>query len=150
MNTQIIRSSVASLFLRLLLGIVVFPHGAQKLLGWFGGYGFTGTMQYFTQTVGLPWIVGLVVILLESVGALALIAGIGTRFFAASYVVLAAGIAFTSHVQYGFFSNWFGNQKGEGYEYFLLWAGMAIALLFAGGGKYAVDSLLKKPATAIQ
>lgn len=146
MNKQITQSALASLSLRLLLGIVVFPHGAQKLLGWFGGYGFTGTMQYFTQTVGLPWIIGLLVILLESVGALALMAGVGTRFIAASYVVLAAGIAFTSHIQYGFFSNWFGNQKGEGYEYFLLWAGMAIALLFTGGGKYAVDSLFKKSA----
>ena len=149
MNKQITQSSLASLSLRLLLGIVVFPHGAQKLLGWFGGYGFTGTMQYLTQTVGLPWIIGLLVILLESVGALALIAGVGTRFIAASYVVLATGIAFTSHIQYGFFSNWFGNQKGEGYEYFLLWAGMAIALLFTGGGKYAVDSVLKKPAAAL-
>ena len=144
MNKQITQSAFSSLSLRLLLGIVVFPHGAQKLLGWFGGYGFTGTMQYFTKTVGLPWIIGLLVILMESVGALALIAGVGTRFIAASYVVLAAGIAFTSHIQYGFFSNWFGNQKGEGYEYFLLWAGMAIALLFTGGGKYAVDSLFKK------
>jgi putative oxidoreductase len=135
--------SLAAITLRILLGLVVFPHGAQKLFGWFGGYGFTGTMQYFTGTVGLPWIIGFLVIMLESIGAIALIAGLGTRLIAATYIILAAGIAFTSHIQYGFFSNWFGNQKGEGYEYFLLWMGMSIALLLIGGGQYAVERSLK-------
>lgn len=135
--------SLAAITLRFLLGLVVFPHGAQKLFGWFGGYGFSGTMQYFTGTVGLPWLIGFLVIMLESIGAIALIAGIGTRAIAAAYIILASGIAFTSHVQYGFFSNWFGNQKGEGYEYFLLWIGMALALLMIGGGQYAVERIIK-------
>ncbi len=135
--------SLAAITLRILLGLVVFPHGAQKLFGWFGGYGFSGTMQYFTGTVGLPWIIGFLVIILESIGAIALIAGLGTRALAAAYILLAGGIAFTSHLQYGFFSNWFGNQKGEGYEYFLLWIGMALALLMIGGGQYAVERIFK-------
>ena len=135
--------SLAAFTLRILLGLVVFPHGAQKLFGWFGGYGFNGTMQYFTGTVGLPWLIGFLVIILESIGAIALIAGLGTRAIAAAHVLLAAGIAFTSHVQYGFFSNWFGNQKGEGYEYFLLWIGMALALLMIGGGQYAVERIIR-------
>ena len=79
------------IILRILLGLVIFPHGAQKLLGWFGGYGFTGTMNYFTETVGLPWIIGFLVIVIEFFGSIALIAGIGTRIIAASYAVLRVG-----------------------------------------------------------
>jgi len=125
--------------LRVVLGLVVFPHGAQKLLGWFGGYGFSGSMNYFTNTVGLPWIIGFLVIILEFFGALALIAGVTTRIMAAFYIVIAIGIIFTSSIQYGFFMNWFGNQAGEGYEYFLLWIGLALALLLNGAGKYSLD-----------
>ena len=134
--------SYAPLMLRVFLAVVIFPHGAQKLFGWFGGYGFEGSMAYFTDTVGLPWIIGLLTILLESVGALALIAGLATRFFAAAYAFLAIGIMFTTHIEYGFFMNWFGNQAGEGFEYFLLWIGMAAALMVTGGGKYSIDSIL--------
>jgi putative oxidoreductase len=123
---------------------VVFPHGAQKLLGWFGGYGFTGTMQYFTGTVGLPWVLGLGVIGLEFFGALALIAGLGTRLVAGAYALLALGITLTTRVEYGFFMNWFGNQPGEGYEYFLLWLGLAASLALTGGGKYALDALIRR------
>jgi putative oxidoreductase len=125
--------------IRIVLGVAVFPHGAQKLLGWFGGYGFEGTMNYFTGTVGLPWIVGFLVIVLEFFGAIALIIGIGTRIVAAAYIVLALGIVFTTHIQHGFFINWFGNQMGEGYEYFLLWIAMAIALVLNGAGKFSID-----------
>ncbi len=96
--------------LRVVLGLVIFPHGAQKLLGWFGGYGFTGSMNYFTETVGLPWIVGFVVILLEFFGAIALIIGFATRIIGILYIAVAIGIIFTSSVQHGFFMNWFGNQ----------------------------------------
>jgi putative oxidoreductase len=130
--------------LRFVLGLVIFPHGAQKLLGWFGGYGFAGSMNYFTDTVDLPWIIGFLVIILEFFGAIALIAGIATRIISVLYIAIAIGIIFTSSIQYGFFMNWFGNQGGEGYEYFLLWIGMAIGLVVSGGGKYSVDRLLAK------
>jgi len=133
--------------LRIILGLVIFPHGAQKLLGWFGGYGFTGTMNFFTETVGLTWIIGVLVIILESFGAIALVAGAGTRIIAASYIILALGIMFSSHVQHGFFINWSGSQSGEGFEYFILWIALSIALLINGGGKYSVDkSFLKSNA----
>lgn len=132
-------NSWTPLILRVFLGLVVFPHGTQKLFGWFGGYGFSGTMDYFTSAVGLPWIIGFLVILLESMGAIALIAGICTRLFAISYTFLAIGIIFTSHIEYGFFMNWFGNQAGEGYEFFLLWIGMALGLIVSGGGKFSID-----------
>ena len=146
MKNKLVTTSTAwsTTILRIVLGIVVFPHGAQKLLGWFGGYGFGGSMNYFTDTVGLPWIVGFIVIVLEFFGAIALILGFATRIIAALYIGIAIGIIFTSSIQHGFFMNWFGNQGGEGYEYFLLWIGMAIALVITGGGKYSIDKLLLK------
>jgi putative oxidoreductase len=132
------------LALRLGIAIVLFPHGVQKLLGWFGGYGFTGTMQFFTDTVGLPWFIGFLVILLEFFGSLLLLAGLGSRIIAAAMIILFIGIIFTSHIQNGFFMNWFGNQKGEGYEYFLLLIGLCAALFLNGSGKFSVDRLLDK------
>lgn len=131
--------SYASTALRIMLGLVLFPHGAQKMLGWFGGYGFTGTMNFFTETIHLPWIIGFLVIIIEFVGSLMLIAGIATRFVALAIIVNMIGIIFTSHIRHGFFINWFGIQKGEGYEYHLLVIGMALSLLIAGAGKLSVD-----------
>ena len=128
--------------IRLILGVVLFPHGAQKLLGWFGGYGFGGTMGFFTETMGLPWIIGFLVILIEFFGPLFLIAGLFTRITAVSIFGLFVGIIFTSHLQHGFFMNWYGNKAGEGFEFHLLVLGMAAALAVAGAGKYAVDSYL--------
>lgn len=131
-------NSVSPVILRVLLALVVFPHGAQKLFGWYGGYGFTGTMNYFTETIGLPWILGFFIIMLETVGTVALIAGFATRFLAVCYTFLAIGIA-NVHVSNGFFMNWFGNQPGEGVEYFILWIGISIALFITGAGKFSVD-----------
>ncbi|HYH15165.1 MAG TPA: DoxX family protein [Flavisolibacter sp.] len=131
----------APLFLRIMLGIVFFAHGAQKLLGWFGGYGFKGTMDYFTGAAGLPWIVGFAVIIIEFFGALSLILGLATRLWSLAFVFLNLGIVFTSHYEY-FFMNWFGNQKVEGYEYFLLVIGMALSLVFSGAGRFSVDRQL--------
>lgn len=136
-------ASFIGFILRITLGLVIFPHGAQKLLGWFGGYGFTGTMNYFTETVGLPWIIAFLVIILESLGAIALLAGFATRLVAFGFILLALGIVFTAHLEHGFFMNWFGNQAGEGYEYFILWIGIALALVFSGGGVYSIDRKIK-------
>lgn len=135
--------SYAPLILRVVLGFVVLMHGMQKLLGWFGGFGFSKTMLFFTESVGLPWIMGLLVILLETLGAIALIIGLGTRVIAFFYIVLPLGMIFTTHLKNGFFMNWFGTLKGEGYEYFILWIGMALALFILGGGKYAIDKNLQ-------
>jgi putative oxidoreductase len=127
--------------LRIALGVVMLAHGSQKMMGWFGGYGFEGTMNFFTGTMNLPWIIAFLVIVIEFVGSLFLILGFATRIWSASMSVLFLGIIFTSHAQNGFFMNWFGNQKGEGYEYFLLAIGMAISLVISGGGRYALDKL---------
>ena len=127
------------LILRLTLGLVMFPHGAQKLLGWFGGFGFDGTMGFFTQKMGLPWLIALLIIIGESFGSVALLAGFLTRFTAASLAVIMLGAIALVHLPNGFFMNWFGQQQGEGYEYHLLVIGIAAALLVTGGGKWSVD-----------
>jgi putative oxidoreductase len=135
---------IAPVVLRLTLGIVIFPHGAQKLLGWFGGYGFAGTMQFFTQTMGIPWILALLVVIAEFFGALALIAGFLTRLSAFGIGSVMAGAIAMVHWQHGFFMNWSGQQAGEGFEFHLLAIGIAIALMIKGGGAASVDGALTK------
>jgi putative oxidoreductase len=137
-------NDLTGLVTRLTLGLILLPHGAQKMLGMFGGYGFTGTMSFFTDTMHLPWIIGFLVIIIEFMGALSLIAGFASRIWSALIIVLFLGIIFTSHLDNGFFMNWFGNQKGEGYEYHLLIIGLSLATLFNGSGKYSVDEKLLK------
>jgi len=129
---------------RLALGAVILPHGMQKALGLFGGYGFTGTMG-FLQSMGMPFLIALLVILAEFVGSIGLILGLGTRFMAFSVGLTMAGAAILGgHINNGFFMNWFGMQKGEGVEYFILVVGLALALLISGSGKYSVDNLISK------
>lgn len=130
------------LILRLSIALVLLPHGAQKMLGLFGGYGFSGTMVFFTETMQLPWLIGFLVILIEFVAPFLLLAGLLSRVWALAVTMLMLGIIFTSHLDNGFFMNWFGNQKGEGIEYHLLMIGLSIALLFNGSGRYSLDSKL--------
>ena len=132
----------AMLVLRLLLGIVFFPHGMQKLFGWFGGYGFAGTMGFFTGKLGIPWVFGFLAIMAEGLGSLGLITGLATRVAAFGITVNMVVAVLMLHFQNGFYMNWFGNQKGEGYEFHLLAIGMGIALMIAGGGKWSVDRLI--------
>jgi putative oxidoreductase len=143
-NILAAHNDYTGLILRLTLGGVILPHGAQKLLGWFGGYGFAGTMQFFTEVIHLPWIIGFGVILLETLGALLLIAGFGSRILAALMAVLMVGIVFSVHWENGFFMNWFGNLKGEGIEYFLLAIGLALGIVVNGAGAYSIDRMLFK------
>lgn len=135
--------SLAATVLRLALGLMILPHGLQKTLGWFGGYGFKGSMGYLTDTVGAPWLLALLAILAESVGGLMLLAGFGTRV-AALGVGGVMLVAATMHWSNGFFMNWFGQQKGEGVEFHLLALGIAAALLILGGGRFSVDGLFRK------
>lgn len=134
-----------ALIARLALGITVFPHGAQKLLGWFGGYGFDGTMGFLTGAAGLPSIVALLVILIEFFGALFLIAGFATRLASIGIIGNFLGVVLTSHLNNGFFMNWYSQaNKGEGLEYFVLLFGLAIISLIAGGGRASVDAAITK------
>ncbi|MEQ8478097.1 DoxX family protein [Fulvivirga sp.] len=141
LNTE---SNWGALIARLTLGIVLFPHEAQKMLGWFGGYGFTGTMEAFTNQMHLPWIVALAIIMIEFLGSIFLILGFASRLWSLAIAGLFFGIIYTTHLEHGFFMNWFGNQAGEGYEYALLIIGIAVAVLINGSGKYALDTQLVK------
>lgn len=137
--------NTTALFARLALGVVVFPHGAQKLLGWFGGYGFNGTMGFLTGAAGLPSLLALLVILIEFFGSLFLIAGFATRLAAIGILGNFIGVVVTSNLHNGFFMNWYAQpNKGEGLEYFILLFGLAIISLIAGGGRASVDAAITK------
>ena len=134
--------SITSTIVRLTLGAVMLPHGLQKTLGWLGGYGFSGTMGFFTNTLGLPWIVAFMVIVTESFGAISLLLGFATRVWAAALIAVMLGAISMAHFENGFFMNWYGTQKGEGFEYHLLVIGMALALVISGAGKLSVDRVV--------
>lgn len=135
-------NDILPLILRLTLGLVMFPHGAQKLLGWFGGGGFSATMQGMTS-MGLPAVIVFLVIMAESLGALGLITGFLTRFSAFGIGMVMLGAIVTVHSKVGFFMNWSGKQAGEGFEYHLLVIGIAIALMIRGGGALSVDRAIQ-------
>jgi putative oxidoreductase len=136
------RQHLAGPILRLTLAVVMFPHGAQKLLGWFGGYGFQGTLGFLTESIGLPWILACGIILLEFFGPLLLLIGLGTRLVALGMAGLMVGAITTVHAPFGFFMNWSGAQAGEGFEYHLLVIGIGLALATLGSGKFALDRKL--------
>ena len=132
-----------ALIARVFLGVVILPHGLQKLLGMFGGYGFSATVEYFVST-GIPSLIAVLIILGESFGALFLILGLISRISAAGIVIIMLGAILMVHGQHGFFMNWFGAQAGEGFEYHLLALGLAVVVLINGGGKWALDSEITK------
>ncbi|MEO6869123.1 MAG: DoxX family protein [Ginsengibacter sp.] len=132
------------LITRLTIGLIIFPHGAQKMLGWFGGYGFKGTMAYFTTATGhnFSWLIAFLIIIIEFFGTISLVAGLASRIWSIAIIVIFVGMILTTHFNNGFFMNWLGNQKGEGFEYHLLVIGLSIATLINGSGKYSLDKLL--------
>ena len=133
---------VSRFLVRLFLGLVMFPHGAQKLLGWFGGSGYSGTMQFFTTQLGLPAIVVILVIVAEFFGALGLIVGFLSRVAAFGILCVMLGAMFMIHLEVGFFMNWTGTQKGEGFEFHLLALGLAAVVLIKGSGAASADRAL--------
>lgn len=138
------KDDVALLVLRVLLGVVFFPHGAQKVLGVYGGGGFSGTMGFFTETLGIPWIFAFLAIIAEFFGALGLISGLLTRVAAFGLACVMVIATFMLHLQHGFFMNWSGKQGGEGFEYHILVLAIAVVLMMRGGGKWSVDGILAK------
>ncbi len=124
---------------RLVLGVVFFAHGAQKMLGWFGGYGFHGTMGFFTQQMGIPAPLAFLAICAEFFGGLGLLVGLLSRVAALGIMVnMLVAIATVHHVN-GFFMNWTGQQKGEGFEFHLLAIALAIVVLIKGSGAISID-----------
>jgi len=132
-------SDISPTIARVVLGLVMLPHGAQKMLGWFGGYGFSGTYGFMTKQLGVPGIFAVLAILAEFVGAIALIAGVASRAAALGIAsVMLVAIAMV-HLPNGFFMNWTGAQAGEGFEYHLLALALSAIVLVKGGGKHSVD-----------
>src|ERR1700759_316902 len=129
------------LIVRVFLGLVMLPHGAQKLLGWFGGHGFAATLQGM-PSMGLPAAIVLLVILAESFGALGLITGFLGRFCAFGIFAVMVGAVLTVHLPNRFFLNLVGAQKVEGFESHLLAIGVAIAVMVKGSGRMSVDRSL--------
>ena len=128
--------------LRVVLGVVMVAHGAQKMLGWFGGYGFSGTMGYFTKSMGIPAPFAFLAICAEFLGGLGLILGLLTRIAAFGVGVNMLVAVLMVHRQHGLFANWTGAQKGEGYEYHLLALAIVIAIIVQGAGALSLDPVV--------
>lgn len=126
------------------LGLVIFPHGAQKLLGLFGGYGYSATIESLTTQMDLPIVVAFSVIMIEFFGSISLILGLFSRFWALALAVMFFGIIVTTQFEHGFFMNWYGDQTGEGFEYSLLVIGIALSIVVNGSGKWSIDGLISK------
>lgn len=130
--------------LRLVLGVVMLPHGLQKAFGLFGGYGFSGTMGYFTGQMHIPALFAFLAIAAEFAGSLGLLGGVLTRVAAFGIFCNMLVATVLVHRPVGFFMNWYGSQQGEGYEYHLLAMGIAVALMIRGGGSASVDRVLSE------
>ena len=137
-------SDNAALIARVFVGLVILPHGLQKLFGMFGGYGFSATLEFFSGSMGIPVPIGFLIIMGESVGAVFLIIGLLSRISAAGLLIIMIGAIFMGHFQHGFFMNWFGNQQGEGFEYHLLVIGLSLIVILNGGGRWSLDGMLFK------
>lgn len=132
--------------LRVVLGIVFFAHGAQLMLGWFGGFGLYASMHFFTGTLDIPAALAFTAICAEFFGGLGLLFGFFTRFAAIGIGIDMIVAIVMVHRHYGFFMNWYGTQKGEGYEFHLLVIAMAIYLVIEGAGAVSVDRMLSASA----
>jgi len=129
-------------FMRLVLGAVFFAHGAQKLLGWFGGFGYTATMAAFSQQMGIPAALAFVAIAAEFFGGIGLVSGFLGRVAALGISIDMLVAILKVHLHNGFFMNWYGNQKGEGFEYHLLVLATGLLLVVRGSGAWSLDRAL--------
>jgi putative oxidoreductase len=128
--------------LRLVLGITFFLHGAQKVFGWFGGFGFSGTMNAFTNMLHIPALFAFLAIMAEFLGGLGLLLGLLARVAAFGIATNMVVAILMIHHNFGFFMNWYGNQKGEGWEFHLLAIALALAIMIKGAGAYSIDGAL--------
>jgi putative oxidoreductase len=127
---------------RIVLGIIFFAHGTQKVFGWFGGPGLRKTLRHLAESLGLPRIMALAAVGAEFIGGVALILGLLGRISALSIVVTMLAAIFMVHGKYGLFMNWFGDRKGHGIEYHLLAIALAIVIIAQGAGAFSLDGLL--------
>lgn len=144
MIKQLLRTNdtLGPVLIRVALGSVIFAHGAQKALGWFGGGGWNGTVGFFTTQLGVPAFIAALVILGEFLGGIGVVTGTLTRLAAAGIAIIMAGAVLMVHLPNGFFMNWYGTQAGEGFEYGILAITMALSLVVTGAGRFSVDRVL--------
>lgn len=128
-------------FVRLILGIVFFAHGAQKLLGWYGGFGFTATVGAFVK-MGMPLAIAYFAIFVEFFGGLSMIFGLLSRLAGLGIAAEMCGAIATVHYHNGLFMNWYGLQKGEGFEYHLLTIAVAVLIMVRGAGALSFDRMI--------
>jgi len=135
--------AVGLLLLRFIVGAVLFAHGAQKVLKWFGGYGLQGTINYFKTALKIPPFIGYIGAFIEFLGAIGVFLGLLTRLSALGLFCVMVVALYTSHRKNGFFMNW-GAQadKGEGYEYTLTLVVLTLVIVISGPGPYSLDALL--------
>ncbi|HSC36128.1 MAG TPA: DoxX family protein [Thermodesulfobacteriota bacterium] len=145
MLSSIFRTSddIGAFIARIALGIVMLPHGLQKLLGLFGGAGYSGTVEFFVSS-GIPAFVAILIIICESFGAIGLILGFLSRIAALGITIIMLGAIVTVHIQNGFFMNWAGTAAGEGFEFHLLAVGLGLIVLIKGGGIWSVDRAIAR------
>ena len=134
--------------LRFVLGVIFFAHGAQLLLGWFGGYGYAATIGFFIQKMGIPAPLAFLAIISQFFGGLALIVGLFARLAALGIALDMLVAIYTVHLPFGFFMNWSGAQKGEGFEYHLLATAIALAIVVKGAGAWSADHVLSRSESA--
>lgn len=137
-------NEVALLIVRVALGIVMLPHGLQKLFGWFGGKGVAGTIHFFQEALHIPPFWTVCAIGAETVGAAALIVGLFGRIAAAGVLVVMGVAVYLIHGRQGFFMNWYAQPRGEGFEFHILAVAMALAVIVRGSGALSVDRALTK------
>jgi putative oxidoreductase len=127
---------------RIVLGLIFFAHGAQKMLGWYGGPGLAKTMSMFTKHLHLPSAFAFLVIAGECFAGIGLIVGLFSRIAALVIALMMVGAIATVHFRYGHFLNWFGSQEGHGIEYHLLAIALALVVVVKGAGAFSLDRLV--------
>ena len=137
-------------FARITLGIIFFAHGAQKMLGWYGGPGLTGSMRTFTEHLRLPSTLAFLVIAGEFFGGIGLIVGLFSRIAALVIALTMVGAIVTVHYRFGLFLNWFGSQEGHGIEYHLLTVALALVVVVKGAGALSLDHLVYEHSSRLE
>lgn len=134
--------SWAATIARLTVGLIMLPHGMQKVFGLYGGEGFTKTMKRFTNDMGYPSIIAFLIIFFEFFGAVGLIVGFASRIMAFGIIILMIGAILVAHRQYGYFLNWHNTKEGEGMQFNLLMIGICIVVMILGSGKMGLDNFI--------
>jgi putative oxidoreductase len=134
---------------RLVLGFLFFVHGSQLMLGWFGGFGLSGSMQFFTQQLGIPAAFAFLAISAQFFGGILLIVGLAGRIAALTIICNMVAAVAKVHWQFGLFMNWYGTQKGEGFEYHLLVVTIGLLIVARGSGAFSLDRLLARVPTEV-